>query len=547
MKISVIGMAAIGLLVSMTAYAGSATPQSSGFDYAQFSTLPYNVQAGYFNAVQEVLVEMDSKSGNSHSSLEWIFDQMICSANGDEDGPFCINVGIVQKHDACPTEPGKFHDFNTNDYFKKIGLGISDPACPGGAPDDIPCSPFFGFNQKGNLYCTNNNLTRSCESISEKDKESHNSLVSVIKDCALTGKSSSVTISCKALPKFLHNQIDIVDEFCKRDSRLACGRLARQMDRIAKTEAEMEKSSDNKDLVAKIGTYLDEANKPEVVAPAKPDCPPSNTPPASTVGAPVTKQELAASGAPKPPGNPPVVAAPLAPASGSAATKDKNGIPIVQVPPVFAPADCATTMDIGKDLSAGDQDLNDYWAAGFDQAKKNLNAAAFNAKKQSSTKVFSESDPVYQCVRFNTKSSPTDKDDIAFTLSKNVIGVPQGGTVQLPAKEGAPAPAPIFLDGTAIKVMFNLSKTYEAPGDGPLSLKGSELISNYLPVTPIQSAGTMNDEHGKPWPAVSYTTASGAVITYALVDSAAAQIVTVTKDKKTFGPIVFLPQNVAAK
>ncbi len=265
-----LGIAAIGFLLSVSAYADLPGVSPVTFNYDTLITLPYNSQISYVEAFQKVLVEMDSKPGESHAALDWIIDQILCSADAaNPPNPFCINLGVVQEAKDCPQNfhnASEFHNFDTGKYFKSIHLTSADPVCPGGG---IPCSPFFGVASDGNLFCAKTNRTDSCEKKSE-DKNAIK-LIDIVKGCALK-QNTKAKISCQQLPDFINTQANIVNTYCEK-STLACGILRDQVRKDFESFIHLDASTD-KDQVEKINSYLEDMNKAKPVAGAAGECTP---------------------------------------------------------------------------------------------------------------------------------------------------------------------------------------------------------------------------------------------------------------------------------
>jgi hypothetical protein len=223
----------------------------------------------YLEAFQNLLLELDRQAGKKgrDEAMSWILEHLVLSATAEETGPqFCINLGVVQPIDRCGEDHGpRMHDFDTTPILSSLGADAVH--CKKG---EKPCSPAFGFDADGGLYCVSTNLTRACKQ--ESAGTGTIPLADVLITCAL-GSPGKPRISCDALKKFYDDQTQLVEALCKDSpDHKACGILRNQMkdvfNEIQEKNKALEQSPEGKQLENLVAS-VNQINQPPTAEPCK--------------------------------------------------------------------------------------------------------------------------------------------------------------------------------------------------------------------------------------------------------------------------------------
>jgi hypothetical protein len=263
--------------------------------YEQWKQLPPEAQRRVIQNIQEFLVQIDTevRGGTDESALndvrvlERLFDLWLETAEAKprthsraEQQPFCINQGVVRPLSDCKTELGsKMHDFDTNEVLSKLGPASN---CPSGL---MPCSPFFGFNPDGQMFCSSKNLTRDCAQQSKQPGTL--SLANVMLSCE-QGSPGAAKVDCTALGKFYDEQIKAVESLCKKSpKRFACGILKDQM-RNVRTDVSKTKEAAEKVGLDKIADAVKATNEAAQMSVSSAPCQTDETAKAKKASAPAS-------------------------------------------------------------------------------------------------------------------------------------------------------------------------------------------------------------------------------------------------------------------
>lgn len=197
--------------------------------YAELVQLPLADRALVLRSFRDFLVETEAEAlSESGERASAVLDFWISSALAGARTPdFCINVGVVKPLDQCsPQGSPKMHDFDTTEMLKPIGADVVD--CGG---KGIPCSPVFGFDSSGKLFCTDTNRTRSCAGMARGSGTI--AFAAVIEKCGTLQpgeKPEKPAVDCAQLKAFYDGQVELVQKHCaKSPARRACGILRRQL------------------------------------------------------------------------------------------------------------------------------------------------------------------------------------------------------------------------------------------------------------------------------------------------------------------------------
>jgi len=264
--------------------------------YDRFVKLPQAAQNRYMKAFQAALVELDAeaRSTSGEDSASLLLKYWIANAEASSTPDFCINLGVVRPvsnpvtSDCDPAHGAKMHDFDTSKDLAPLGDAAAH--CKSG---EKPCSPAFGIDGDGNLYCSLPNLTSHCAEVSSKD-ENNNPLAKVLAVCAVDHKIETPDgvdkIDCTKLKKFFDDQTKLVEDHCKNSpATKACGILREHLKQAADDLATTDKPAETDDLNRQAVGMADTMNKTVSAPPAAgAPCPPEHGAPVPAPGSPPT-------------------------------------------------------------------------------------------------------------------------------------------------------------------------------------------------------------------------------------------------------------------
>jgi hypothetical protein len=272
-----------GLFVSLAVLLSSLTPALAAdsfqlLRYNSLMSLSEKDQHRVLEAFQDALARLDADGSDVDSAAleEWLL--LVEQADADDGPQFCINLGVVQPLKDCDSSKGAhMHDFDTKPLLKDLGDAANH--C---AKSAMPCSPAFGFDANGSLFCSSKNKTRDCAAKAQADKKK-TELVDVFKKCGgAKGSAAPIKADCKKLQSFYEGQVKLVGDLCKKSpDTKACGILRGKLDEILEAQGKHALPTETQDGegsgdVAKVVNGLANANQAVQMKSATANCPPGS-------------------------------------------------------------------------------------------------------------------------------------------------------------------------------------------------------------------------------------------------------------------------------
>jgi hypothetical protein len=241
--------------------------------YEQWRKLSAPARAQMILDLQEFLLQEDAliRKDSSHEAQvlkQWLnlwLEEAQAKPRKQQQQSFCINQGVVKPLSQCDTSLGyKMHDFDTNEVLSKLGPASQ---CPEG---EKPCSPAFGFSAEGQMFCSSKNLTRDCAKKSQAPGTIP--LADVLMSCG-AGSPGVPKVDCKALISFFDQQLEAVEQFCKKSpSRMACGILRQQVQSVMQDASQKKKALSETGL-EKVADVVAATNEAAKMSESNPPCP----------------------------------------------------------------------------------------------------------------------------------------------------------------------------------------------------------------------------------------------------------------------------------
>ena len=254
--------------------ARTSVPASLLPTYSGLTQLTPQARTQVLRALREFLIDTETEAliEDGRESARLLDFWIATAVAGGRTPTFCINLGVVKPLDQCsPQGSPAMHDFDTTELLKPIGAEVAD--CGG---KGFPCSPVFGFDSGGKLFCTDTNRTRTCARMS--GAEGTISFESVMDKCGSLKpgeKPDKPAVDCDRLKEFYDKQIELVQGHCaKSPSRKACGILRSRLGEITRPAQSPDEVKDAAAQAAKTAEAAAEAAKmrtsdPCAEAPAK--------------------------------------------------------------------------------------------------------------------------------------------------------------------------------------------------------------------------------------------------------------------------------------